>query len=107
MISAGNVSSWLANPTTAQIIVTGGGYASVAGARLDADNFVDAGFWNVVVLQRNGDIRTALVAWRSDQRAHAALPDVQRVLRPSAYMRDFGTWCPNHFVRDNVVTCGS
>ena len=86
--------------------MTGGGYRSVAGARADAEKFVEEGFWNVVVLRRNGDIRTALVAWRSDQRARAALPDVQREVRPSAYMRDFGDWCPNHFVKDNVVTCG-
>lgn len=88
--------------------MTGGGYRSEGGARVDARTIGDAGFANAVVLLRNDDYRTVLLGFVSDDAARATLSDVRDTIRSSAYLRDFSVWCPEYVVEaDGVVICSA
>jgi hypothetical protein len=85
------------------IIVIGGGFSSIEQANTDLQTYFSA-YPNSVIFYRNSDIRTAIVGYKTQSDAQAALAQVQSI-RSAAYLRELGVWCPTRDAYNDHIEC--
>ena len=87
-------------------MIIAGGYPYFANAERDVERFAEEGY-HLVILWQQGEWRSAILGYDSQESAETVLEIIQDTIRSTAYVRQTSRWCPNMSVRDNYIQCGT